>query len=192
MQPKSAQSLSDIPSSPNCCLAPRSSAFLAHWLDARGDAPMPGPDEMAPGGMVSLLPYLRYFRWEGPDTLTFRVWGTALSDWMRMDLTGLNVFDLLPPDEIAREKARLLSLHARPCGFVQLRQVTDHLGMTRLFEFLTLPVAAGPDGGDRMIGPGSFCDEMPGERIELAANPKTVAHSFRYLDLGFGVPADVD
>ncbi|CDO59771.1 hypothetical protein BN1012_Phect1557 [Candidatus Phaeomarinobacter ectocarpi] len=170
-------------------LSHRSQAFLAYWNDVRGASKIPAADDVRPSDFISLLPYVRYLRWDGAGSLVFKVWGTALADWMNADLTGRNVFDLLPESERAAEQVRLKNLHSLPCGFVQQRRVTDISGMTRLFEFLTLPVAAGSDGQLRMIGPGSFVDAVPGERVELADDPKTVIHSFRYLDLGFGVPA---
>lgn len=166
----------------------RSQAFLAYWKDVRGSSAIPAAEDVRPSDFVSLLPYVRYMRWRGPDAVVFTVWGTALADWMNADLTGRNVFDLLPDGERAVETQRLQNLHRLPCGFVQQRRVTDITGMTRLFEFLTLPVAAGEDGEPRMIGPGSFVDSEPGERVELADDPKTVIHSFRYIDLGYGVP----
>ncbi len=166
----------------------RSQAFLAYWKDIRGSSPIPAAEDVRPSDFVSLLPYVRYMRWRGPDAVVFTVWGTALSEWMHVDLTGRNVFDFLPEAERPVETQRLKNLHRVPCGFVQQRRVTDISGLTRLFEFLTLPVAAGEDGEPRMIGPGSFVDAVPGERVELADDPRTVIHSFRYLDLGHGVP----
>lgn len=166
----------------------RSQAFLAYWKDVRGSSPIPAAGDVRPSDFVSLLPYVRYMRWRGPDAVVFTVWGTALAEWMSADLTGRNVFELLPDSECAVETDRLKNLHRVPCGFVQQRLVTDISGMTRLFEFLTLPVAAAEDGEPRMIGPGSFVDSEPGERVELADDPKTVIHSFRYLDLGYGIP----
>lgn len=166
----------------------RSQAFLAYWKEVRGSSPMPSADDVRPSDFISLLPFVRYMRWDGPEAVVFKVWGTALAEWMNVDLTGRNVFNLLPEAERPVELERLKNLHRVPCGFVQQRRVTDIAGMTRLFEFLTLPVAAGSDRQPRMIGPGSFVDAVPGERVELADDPKTVIHSFRYIDLGHGVP----
>lgn len=169
-------------------LSERSLAFLSYWQDARGANPIPLPQDIRPSDITALLPYLRYMRWDGPKAVVYRLWGTGLAEWMRVDLTGINVFDLLPESEHATEMERLVNLHRVPCGFVQQRKVTDRSGMARLFEFLTLPVAAGSDGQARMIGPGSFVDAVPGERVELADDPRTEIHSFRYIDLGHGIP----
>lgn len=171
-------------------LSERSCAFLSYWKAARGRAPIPASADIRPAEFVSLLPYIRYMRWDGAQSLVYTVWGTGLAEWMKADLTGVNALDLLPARERPMEVQRLKCLHEVPCGFVQQRKVTDRSGATRLFEFLMLPVAAGADGRLRMIGPGSFVDALPGERVELADDPKTIIHSFRYLDLGFGVPAE--
>ncbi|MGD1934574.1 MAG: PAS domain-containing protein [Candidatus Phaeomarinobacter sp.] len=175
------------PESP-LCLSERSLAFLAYWKEARGRSALPSPEDIRPSELTELLPYLRYMRWDGPERVVFRLWGTGLAELMKTDLTGLNVFDMLPERERETERVRLKNLHLVPCGFAQQRRVTDVSGVTRLFEFLTLPVSAGSDGQPRMIGPGSFVDAVPGERVELADDPKTVIHSFTYLDLGFGIP----
>jgi len=171
-------------------LSQRSHAFLSYWNDIRGTDPLPTAADVRPAEFVSLLPYIRYMRWDGDDSLVYTVWGTGLAEWMKVDLTGVNALDLLPARERPTEVCRLKSLHQLPCGFVQQRKVTDRSGATRLFEFLMLPVGAGADGRLRMIGPGSFVDALPGERVELADDPKTLIHSFRYLDLGFGVPSE--
>ncbi len=169
-------------------LSERSLAFLAYWENACGTSAMPSPQDIRPQEFVSLLPYIRYMRWDGPEKVVYRVWGTALVQWMKIDLTGADVFGLLRKGDRETEKQRLRNLHSHPCGFVQQRQVTDLSGMTRVFEFLTLPVAAGSDGEPRMIGPGSFVDPTPGERVEFAEDPSTVIQSFSYIDLGFGIP----
>ena len=172
-------------------LSPRGTEFLSYWMRARGGKSMPSPDDIDPSAFVALLPYMRYLRWSGPDKVVYRVWGTMLTEWMKTDLTGRNVFDLLPEQERPAEHARVRALHNMPCGFVQHREVTDTRGLVHVFEFLTLPVSAGSDGESRMIGTGAMCDEDAAERFELDTAPRTVIKRVGYLDLGFGVPKHV-
>ncbi len=173
-------------------LSQRGAAFLAYWMRARGSASMPSPDDIDPSAFVSLLPYMRYLRWAGSDRVVYRVWGTMLAEWMKTDLTGDNVFDLLPEKERSVEQERMRLLHSMPCGFVQHREVTDTRGLVHVFEFLTLPVSAGADGALRMIGTGTMCDEQAADRFELDAGPRTVIKRIGYLDLGFGLPVSAD
>jgi len=152
---------------------------------------MPRACDINPSDFVSLMPYMRYMRQVAPETVVFRVWGTKLTEWMGIDLTGINVFDYLPPEERAAEAHRLRILHDIPCGFVQQREVTDTRDIVHRFEFLTLPVGPGPDGARRFIGPGSLCDDVPSQAFELGAGSRTFIKAFSYLDIGFGVPTSV-
>lgn len=170
-------------------LSAASAAFFEYWKKARGDQQMPGPSDIQPADFTHLLPNVRYMRWEGCDRLIFTVWGTGLVEWLKIDLTGKNVFDILPEGERETELCRLRNLHEKPCGFVQRRAVSDTSGRSLLFEFLTLPVSAGSDGELRMIGTGSFCEGVAVERVDIDPTPQTVIREFHYLDIGFGIPA---
>lgn len=172
-------------------LSQRSSIFLDYWMDLRGSNPMPAAVDINPADFVSLLPYMRYMSWTPDGDVIYRVWGTTLVQWMKADFTGRSILDLLPPSERTLEHTRLTNLHLKPCGFVQQREVTDLQGIVHMFEFLTLPVGPGPDGANRMIGPGSICNNALPHHVEFEVNPRTIIKSFHYLDLGFGVPVDL-
>ncbi|WP_422026334.1 PAS domain-containing protein [Pyruvatibacter mobilis] len=177
-----------MPSAPP--LAAVNQAFWEFWLELRGDRAMPAAGDINPAGFRHLLPHVRCMRWDGPERVVFTLWGTGLGEWLKVDPTGQNVFDLIPKAERSREKVRLENLHRYPCAFVQQRSVTDVRGTTFLFEFLTLPVAAGADGAPRMIGTGAFCSDAPLGRADADPDQRTVQRSFRYIDIGFGVPAE--
>lgn len=174
----------------DAALSQVSQAFFGQWMTMRGDAPMPGACDVHPAKFRTLLPQVRCMRWDGPDRLIFTLWGTGLSDWLKVDPTGQDVFKLIPPEERELEMRRLRNLHNHPCGFVQRRSVTDMRGTAFLFEFLTLPVAAGADGMSRFIGTGSICSDPPIISTHIDPDRRTVQKTFRYLDTGFGIPAD--
>jgi hypothetical protein len=162
--------------------------FYAWWLTARGDRPMPAAADVDPRALVELLPYLRYLSWEDDDRLVFRIYGSALVEASGIDLTGYDVFNSF--DLVARkaDQARLRHLHSRPCGVVMIRDIPDRTGRIYPCEFLTLPIAPGEDGKNRVIGTVVPASRMAEWNVDVVLDRTLTLRQSEFLDIGFGTP----
>lgn len=163
--------------------------FYAWWLEARGTRIMPAPDDVNPRALVELLPYMRYLSWEENDRLVFRIYGSALEAATGIDLTGTNTFgDNMDYPGRAEDMARLKLLHSHPCGLLLIRELRTPEGQPYLCELMTLPVAAGADGKNRVIGTVMARERMPESDVDFRLAPPLTLRRAIFFDIGFGVP----
>lgn len=158
------------------------------WLTARGDRPMPMADDVDPRALVELLPYLRYLSWEDEERLVFRIYGSALVEASGIDLTGYDVFNWFDNAERRADQARLRALHAHPCGVVMIRDIPDRSGRVYPCEFLTLPIAPGEDGKNRVIGTVVPASRMAEWNVDVVLDRTLTLRHAAFLDVGFGTP----
>ncbi|WP_421864216.1 PAS domain-containing protein [Parvibaculum sp.] len=161
--------------------------LLAWWLEARGSRAMPDADDVSPRALVELLPYIRYLSWEDEDRLVFRIFGSALAEAAGVDLAGYDMF-AFSHDEVGIDKARLKQLHDQPCGIVLVRDVFGHADAQYPCEFMTLPIAPGPDGKKRIIGTIVPVARIEEWTAELIFDRILTLRRAVYFDTGAGVP----
>ena len=163
--------------------------FYAWWHEARGARAMPAPEDVNPRALIELLPYLRYLSWEEGDRLVFRIYGSALAEATGIDLTGTDTFgdDADYPGK-AEDKARIRLLHEHPCGLLLIRELTGPDGASHLCELMTLPVSAGDDGKDRIIGTVMLRERLPGDEVDFRLSPPLTLRRAVFFDVGHGVP----
>lgn len=163
--------------------------FYGWWLWARGPRIMPGPEDVNPRPLVELLPYIRYMSWEENDRLVFRIYGSALAAATGIDLTGTDTFgdDLVYPGK-KEDKARLRLLHSHPCGLLMLRELTPPSGKPVLCEFMTLPIAPGKDGKDRIIGTITARGPIAETEADFKLSAPLTLRRATFFDTGHGVP----
>lgn len=161
--------------------------LLAWWLEARATEAMPGPDDVNPRALVELLPYIRYLSWEDENKLVFRIYGSALAEATGFDLTG---YDILGSGhaEVEADRARLKQLHAQPCGLLMVRDVFGKSGTPYPCEFMTLPIAPGPDGKRRIIGTVAPIEQMREWNVEVSLERVMTLRRAVYFDTGAGIP----
>lgn len=169
--------------------------MLTYWHGVRGSRAMPDSSQISPSGFRDLLPYARYLSWEGAEDLRIRVFGSALSAALGHDLTGMNLLDLMVPEERDRELSTFRELHAQPCGSVAIKRSYIAGGGVRELEVLHLPVAAISNSGDGNVGCGRILGsvmmrELPDRWDGMADSKKPMdLLELSFIDIGFGVPA---
>lgn len=161
--------------------------LLGWWLEARGDRPMPEAGDVNPRALVELLPYIRYLSWEDEDKLVFRIFGSALAEATGADITGHDMF-AFSHDEVEIDRARLKRLHEQPCGVVLVRDVFSKEGARFPCEFMTLPIAPGPDGKKRIIGTVVPAVQVEDWTADLIFDRILTLRRAIYVDTGAGVP----
>jgi hypothetical protein len=162
--------------------------LLAWWMSVRGGKNMPDAEDVRMEALVELAPYLRYLSWDGLERLIVRLFGTALCEGLKVDITGRDLFGFGDYPHRGRDIARLKLLHSHPCGVILFWEMVDTAGGEHQMELLTLPIGAGADGANRLIG-----TVMPVQQetrwdavLTFAGAPKLQDAVF--IDLGFGVP----
>lgn len=171
----------------NITLSNAGRQLLAWWLEARGDRAMPEAGDVNPRALVELLPYIRYLSWEDEDRLVFRIFGSALAEATGTDITGYDMF-AFSHDEAGIDKVRLKRIHEQPCGIVLVRDVFSKDGACYPCEFMTLPIAPGPDGKKRIIGTIVPAVQVEEWKADLIFDRILTLRRALYFDTGAGVP----
>ena len=70
--------------------------LLTYWDALRGDRLLPGRAEIDPAALVAVLPWVSIVELRDPNTMIYRLSGTALRDIMGIEATGRNMLDLVP------------------------------------------------------------------------------------------------
>lgn len=169
-------------------LHPLSRQLLAWWLEARGTRVMPAPDDVSPRTLVELLPYMRLLHWEGEERLVFRIYGSALAEATGFDLTGYNSIGEGDYAGKAEDVARLQLMRRVPCGLVLHRELTRPDGSTYLCEFINLPISAGEDGKDRIIGTIVPCEKVSEAKLGFELKAPLTVRRAAFIDIGQGLP----
>jgi len=169
-------------------LMPMSREFMSWWLEARGDQPMPASDQIDHRALVELLPYFRMLRWEDDDRLVFRILGSALVEAIGVDLTGTCTFGDADYPGKAEDKARLKLMHSHPCGLLLWRDLQGSNGVPYRCELINLPLSAGEDGGNRIVGTVVTRDIVPEHEVDFRLSPPLTLRRAAFIDIGFGLP----
>lgn len=183
--------LSDVPRKHGeVTLTPVAHAFLAHWWHIRGSKTIPDTDDISLPKLRTLAPYVRYMHWDG-DALIHRLWGSALTEGIGVDMTGHDVMAYIPEARREANFDMLRALHEQPCGVVLVTRDTTRLGSGRSGEMTFLPVRA-PDGvGQRLVGTmqwGEVNGLVKPLRLEADTPQPLSLERASFIDVGAGVP----
>lgn len=169
-------------------LSHMSHQFFSWWLEARAERSMPAPDDVSPKALVELLPYFRLLRWEGENSLVFRIFGSALAETTGFDLTGHCTFGEADYVGKAEDIARLKLMHAHPCGLLLHRKLMGPDGVDYICELINLPVSGGEDGKNRIVGTIVTRNEVGEMFLDFKLSPPLALSRAVFIDIGFGVP----
>jgi len=162
--------------------------LLGHWLDARGDAPMPMRASIDPGALKAALPQLFMLNMVDAETAIYRLVGTAHRARWGIELTGHVWGEFLDATQRIERTQRLWRTFEQPCGFVARYEVVFASGAHDPVETLLLPLRPNqPSGCPILIGVS-----ISTRQVEWVNQPGSVAsrtaERFRYIDLGSGIP----
>ncbi len=182
--------LSDVPRQHGSVVLTRvGHAFLAYWWHIRGDKTVPDYDDVTLHQLHRLAPYVRYMHWD-ETALIHRLWGSALTEGIGVDMTGHDVMAYIPEPQRAANYAMFHALHEQPCGVVLITRDTTPSGSGREGEMTFLPVR-GPDGeGHRLIGTMQWreSDEIIDPLAVEASTPQPLTlEKASFIDVGNGV-----
>jgi hypothetical protein len=166
--------------------------LLAYWDALRGDRLLPKRSEIDPAALVAILPYVSIVEVRDPDTMVYRLCGTALRDIMGIEATGLNMLDLAPPEGRRQRAYRNWVAATRPCATAYELSLTYPSGAIYAHEGVSLPVAP-PEPGAPSLLLRAFAP-IPGviwyNRREM---PRAAGeYDFRFVDIGAGIAGSIE
>lgn len=163
-----------------------------YWTSLCPVGGLPLRADVDPAAIRPLLPYIYILELKSDDAVFVRLAGTALRRLYGLEMTGMNMLDLVPPEHRASRLWRTLQAMSRPCGMSYVRNHRYASGAVDAVESIFLPVTV-----DRATD-GTKARQMLGIAASLSdrrwiAEDETGAlmmpHVFRFVDVGFGVPA---
>jgi hypothetical protein len=166
--------------------------LLAYWDGLRGGSVLPRRTEIDPAAFIAILPWVAIVEVRDPDTMIYRLCGTALRDIMGIEATGLNMLDLAPPEGRLQRSYRNWVAATRPCATAYEMNLTYPSGAMYAHEGISLPVAAEQPGAPALLL-RAFAP-IPGviwySRREM---PRAAGeYDFRFVDIGAGIPYSID
>lgn len=164
--------------------------FTAYWraLQADAEGPLPARSQFEPGKIPTLLPYVYLLEHKSREEMIVRVMGTALDEISAAPITGLNYFDICPPEDVALYIEINDNLHALPCASLLVRDITFENGKCYALSSLGYPMTN--EEGELTYSIGLM---LPNRQFEFdEMDNGGVAHSvlreLTYIDIGFGLP----
>jgi hypothetical protein len=166
--------------------------LLAYWDARRGNRLLPGRAEIDPAALVAVLPWLSIVELRDPDTLIYRLSGTALRDILGLEATGRNMLDLVPPASRRQRAYRNWVAATRPCATAYEMNLIYPSGAVYAHEGIALPMAPARPGGPALLL-RAFAP-IPGmiwyNRAEM---PRAAGeYDFRFVDIGAGIAASTE
>lgn len=169
-------------------LTPVAHAFLAYWWHIRGDKIIPHSDDLSLPQMRTLAPYVRYMHWDG-EALVHRLFGSALTEGIGLDMTGHDVMAYIPADIREPNRRMFMALSEHPCGFVVLTRNDSRSAAGVLAEMTFLPVSAPNGQSQRLIGTMQWRDaDGVHDCLPIESEKPQALHveKLAFIDLGAG------
>ena len=116
--------------------------FTAYWKSLQADAegPLPARSQFRPNEIASLLPYVYLLEHKSAEEMMVRLMGTALDEISAVPITGLNYFDVCPPQDVPLYIEINENLHALPCASMVVRDITFENGKNYTLSSLGFPM----------------------------------------------------
>jgi hypothetical protein len=167
--------------------------FVAGWLGWRGKGLLPRRDEIDLDDMKTLRGGMMMFELGGPEEIRVATAGSRMCAHTGCDVTGKRFSEISPLDGWPMRRWRMLEAARRPCGTIVIAHDLQTEGDGVRFEVVTLPLDPEAPGAARWLVShiavlGGIYE--PPSKHRTAAVPPT--ESFRFLDLGAGVPEKPD
>ncbi|TDQ78493.1 PAS domain-containing protein [Dongia mobilis] len=145
----------EFSNSPDGITSPRIRRLLDYWYSKRHGNALPRRDDIDPGEIRDLLPNLVLVDIEQPFRIRYRLVGTRVADFNRIDFTGRYLDELRWDGQGRYTRAYQLASTAREpvFGFDSWPLARDHTGRS---EIVLLPLSADGKRVDRCIGLEDF------------------------------------
>ena len=135
------------------------------------------------------LPEVFLSEWYTDDALVVVQAGTVLDRLLGLDMTGKNIFDVIPPEIKKDELAYYHTLRDQPCAGMITRSALNFAGQPILYRTIQLPLLDPFENVRYFVGTG-FVVEGEAAAKEFGTAKFTSARLVErhFFDIGAGVP----
>lgn len=163
------------------------------WLKVRGDSLAPTSGQVNVEDLFKSLPFISILEYRSEDVLTFKFAGSELNVIQGVEITGLNFFDLSPPGQKEIRKKRMTMAISQPCAIYAtiIGKLSD--GAAHSQEVIALPILA--DTPTQSPGFLAAFKPLSSYQLRMPSLQKdqiNLASGFHFVDIGAGVPSDLD
>lgn len=164
--------------------------FTAYWktLQAEAEGPLPARSQFDPSQITTLLPHVYLLEHKSPEEMIVRLMGTALDEISGIPVTGLNYFDVCPPEDVSLYMEINERLHALPCASLVVRDITFENGKNYSLSSLGFPMANDEGKLAYSIGLMLPARQFKSDDMNNGGVAHSVLRDLTYIDIGFGVP----
>ena len=164
-------------------------AFANAWQAWRGDELVPRRSNVRLEEIARQLHLVSVIEVISPETARFRLAGSALSQALGIELTGLNYFDFTPPEERGPRIARTQNLVEQPCGSHFIFPIAYSSGRTVQTEILSFPVRPNdPSAPPQIFGISVALENIGMDGTVEEPTQLPLPEGFQFVDIGAGVP----
>ncbi|MFZ5834408.1 MAG: PAS domain-containing protein [Pseudomonadota bacterium] len=162
-------------------------ALYRYWCSVRGNNLVPSRSDIRPADILDQLPNLMILGYDGTGTLIYRLVGTSCLDKLGFDLTGTNLFDILPAHERPKAEYYFTAMRLQPCGMLAHQNMRSKYGAPFLAQLLYLPLCDRTGAITQLIASASVLERGKQESI-TGATDKMANIAVQFIDLGAGLP----
>lgn len=164
--------------------------FTEYWksLQAEADGPLPARSQFDPSKIAVLLPYVYLLEHKSREEMIVRLMGTALDEISAVPATGLNYFDICPPEDVALYIEINKHLHALPCASLVERDITFENGKTYALSSLGYPMTDDDGVLTYSIGLMLPSRQVQADDMDNGGVARSILRKLTFIDIGFGVP----
>jgi len=167
-------------------MSEKGQSFVDHWQSLREGSQLPTSEAFLDNAEPALQPFISLNDVD-PQTGKNKValFGTALVELWKIDLTGREVHEFLTSDQAERLSTDLSYCARTPCGIWEISSLRTTNGRVICWEMVTLPLKQNAKGISRIARYHNILDRpQSGELIENILH----FHKKEWLDTGSGVP----
>lgn len=117
-----------------------------------------------------------------------RVMGTALDEISAVPITGLNYFDICPPEDVSLYMEINDHLHALPCASLVVRDIAFENGKNYTLSSLGFPMTNEEGMLTYSIGLMLPSRQFKSDEMNYGGVARSILCDLTYIDIGFGVP----
>ncbi len=168
-------------------ISAKGQSFVDHWQSLRQGGDLPTSEAFLDNANPAPQPLISLNDVDpAAGTNTVVLFGTALVDLWKVDLTGKEVHQFLADDQAERLTTDLIHCALTPCGIWEISTLRTTTGRIICWEMATLPLKRNGKGVHRIARYHNILDApQTGELIQ------DILHFQKkeWLDIGSGVPS---
>lgn len=166
--------------------------LIACWYDLpRADgAVCPKRSDFSSIRIGAFLAEVFISEWKGSDDLQIIQAGTKLDRLLGRDITGINVFDILPPELVEEEREYYRILKETPCAGMITRHAKNLKGKPFVYRTMQLPLLDPRGDVHYFVGTGvALSHDTQVKEFGVLNDENVELLERKFFDIGAGAPS---